>query len=114
MPGIAQFIRRQLLFLRKTYLREPRFRFFRRVWRILAFLRFGLLMMNVPLPMYSMYSRGVRLVTGLVNARAVLPTALDLVANGALHPEDVTDDVVAWDEAADALMSKPQKLVFRR
>jgi hypothetical protein len=36
-----------------TYLREPRFRFFKRVWRIFAFLRFGLLMMKVPLPMYS-------------------------------------------------------------
>jgi hypothetical protein len=36
-----------------AYLREPRFRFFKRVWRIFAFLRLGLLMMNVPLPMYS-------------------------------------------------------------
>jgi hypothetical protein len=54
MPGIARFIRETLFYLEEiTYLREPRLRFFKRVWRIFAFLRFGLLIMNVPLPMYS-------------------------------------------------------------
>ena len=37
----------------RGYLREPRLGFFRAVWRIFDFLRFGLLMMKVPLPMYS-------------------------------------------------------------
>ncbi len=53
MPAIARFIRRAPTFFYDDYLREPRFRFFRRVWRIFVFLRFGLLMMKVPLPMYS-------------------------------------------------------------
>jgi alcohol dehydrogenase len=69
---------------------------------------------DVPLPMLSMYTRGVRLVTGRVNARAVLPTVLDLVVTGALQPEGVTDAVVAWSDAADALVAEPQKLVFQR
>jgi hypothetical protein len=54
MPAGARFIRRPLFYFGGiTYLREPRFRFFKRVWRIFAFLRLGLLMMKVPLPMYS-------------------------------------------------------------
>jgi threonine dehydrogenase-like Zn-dependent dehydrogenase len=68
----------------------------------------------VPVPMFSMYTHGVRLVTGRVNARAVLPEALDLIVEGSFHPETVTDAVVAWHDAADALMGEPQKLVFRR
>lgn len=35
------------------YLREPRLTFFRRVCRNLAGFRFGLVMIKVPLPMYS-------------------------------------------------------------
>ena len=37
----------------RAYLRMPRRRFFTRLWRSLRSLRFGLLMMNVPLPIYS-------------------------------------------------------------
>jgi threonine dehydrogenase-like Zn-dependent dehydrogenase len=69
---------------------------------------------DVPLPMFAMYTRGVRLVTGRVNARAVMPQALDLIVQGALHPELVTDAVVGWSDAAEALMAEPQKLVFER
>jgi threonine dehydrogenase-like Zn-dependent dehydrogenase len=68
----------------------------------------------VPLPMLSMYRRGVRLVTGRVNARAVLPKALNLIVEGAFHPESVTDAIVAWDDAPDALVAEPQKLVIQR
>lgn len=38
---------------RKRYLRMPRRRFLTRLWRSLRSLRFGLLMINVPLPIYS-------------------------------------------------------------
>lgn len=69
---------------------------------------------DVPVPMFSMYTSGVRLVTGRVNARAVLPEALDLVLKGALQPESVTDAVVPWRDAADALVAHPQKLVIHR
>ena len=68
----------------------------------------------VPLPMFSMYTGGVRLVTGLVNARSVMPRALELIQRGTFAPETVTDAVVGWDAAADALVAAPQKLVFQR
>jgi threonine dehydrogenase-like Zn-dependent dehydrogenase len=68
----------------------------------------------VPVPMFAMYTRGVRLVTGRVNARAVMPKALELIVNGALQPESVTDAVVAWRDAADALVAEPRKLVIQR
>jgi alcohol dehydrogenase len=69
---------------------------------------------ELPVPMLSMYSRGVHLVTGRVNARAVLPQALDLIAKGALAPETITDAVVPWQDAAGALTGEPRKLVIRR
>ena len=69
---------------------------------------------DLPLPMLSMYTHGVHLVTGRVNARPLLPKALDLVVQGAFHPETITDAVVPWPDAADALTAKPQKLVICR
>ena len=69
---------------------------------------------DVPIPLFSMYTRGVRLVTGRVNARAVLPAALDLIVTGALEPAPVTDAVVPWADAAEGLLDQPRKLVIRR
>jgi threonine dehydrogenase-like Zn-dependent dehydrogenase len=67
---------------------------------------------DVPVPRFSMYTLGAPLVTGRVNARAVMPHALGLVAPGAFTPEVITDAVVSW--AADALTAAPEKLVIRR
>jgi hypothetical protein len=64
--------------------------------------------------MVSMYTRGVRLVTGRVNARAVMPEALALVCQGAFDPAVVTDAVVEWSDAAEALTAAPGKLVIHR
>jgi len=69
---------------------------------------------DVPLPLLGMYTRGVRFVTGRVNSRAVLPSVLDLVATGRLHPEAVTSSVVAWDDAPAALASPSIKPIFVR
>jgi alcohol dehydrogenase len=69
---------------------------------------------DVPLPMFSMYTHGVRLVTGRVNARAIMPKALDLIVDGAFQPETVTDAVVGWSDAAAALVAEPRKLVIQR
>ena len=69
---------------------------------------------DVPIPMFSMYTHGVRLVTGRVNARAVMPKPLDLIVNGTFQPEAVTDAIVGWRDAPDALMARPQKLVIQR
>lgn len=64
--------------------------------------------------MLEMYTRGVKLVTGRVNARAAIPPALDLVSGGLLEPGTVTDSVVSWDDAAEALVDRPWKVVIQR
>jgi threonine dehydrogenase-like Zn-dependent dehydrogenase len=69
---------------------------------------------DVALPMLEMYTRGVRLVTGRVNARAAIPPALDLVARGRFEPAEVTDAVVDWDDAIAALIDGRRKVVLHR
>ncbi|HEY2640272.1 MAG TPA: hypothetical protein VGI66_10375 [Streptosporangiaceae bacterium] len=61
-----------------------------------------------------MYTRGVSLVTGRVNARAVIPAVLDLVTSGSLRPAEVTDVVAGWDDAIAALTDGPNKVVLHR
>ena len=68
----------------------------------------------VPIPLFRMYTRGVRLVTGRVNARVAMPKVLDLIMTNGLRPELVTDAVVPWGDAADALVAEPRKLVIHR
>src|SRR5205823_3033091 len=59
---------------------------------------------EVPIPLFLMYTFGVHLVTGRVNARMVIPKALELILDGSFRPQDVTDAVVPWNEVADALV----------
>jgi threonine dehydrogenase-like Zn-dependent dehydrogenase len=66
------------------------------------------------LPMLEMYTRGVTFRTGRVNARAVIPRVLDLVASGRLHPELVTSATVQWDDAPTALANLEAKTVIVR
>ncbi len=69
---------------------------------------------EVPLPMLEMYTRGIRLHTGRVNARAAIPEVLALVVAGRLHPERVTAAVVAWNDATTALVGLDAKVVLVR
>jgi threonine dehydrogenase-like Zn-dependent dehydrogenase len=69
---------------------------------------------EVPLPMLEMYTRGIRLHTGRVNARAAIPEVLALVVSGRLHPELVTAAEVAWDDATTALVGLDAKVVLVR
>jgi alcohol dehydrogenase len=69
---------------------------------------------EVPVPMLEMYTRGLRLHTGRVNARAAIPDVLGLVVSGRLHPEQVTAAVVGWDEAPTALVGLDAKVVLVR
>lgn len=68
---------------------------------------------TVEMPLLSMYTRGVRFVTGRVNARAVIPEILDVIAGGCdLSP--AVDRVVAWDDAPSAWPAMTGKTVFAR
>ncbi len=67
----------------------------------------------VEMPLLPMYTRGVRFVTGRVNARAVIPEVAELVTAGCdLTP--VVDRVVPWGDAADAWPAMTGKTVFTR
>jgi threonine dehydrogenase-like Zn-dependent dehydrogenase len=68
---------------------------------------------TVEIPLLSMYTRGVRLVTGRVSARAVIPHVLELLADG-LDLAPAVDRVVAWDDAPSAWPAMTGKTVFCR
>jgi threonine dehydrogenase-like Zn-dependent dehydrogenase len=67
----------------------------------------------VEMPLLSMYTRGLRFVTGRVNARAVIPEILELITARC----DLTvavDRVVDWDDAPQAWPAMTGKTVFTR
>jgi threonine dehydrogenase-like Zn-dependent dehydrogenase len=67
----------------------------------------------VEMPLLPMYTRGVRFVTGRVNARSVIPDVIELLsATSDLSP--VVDRVVPWDEAPSAWPAMTGKTVFTR
>lgn len=67
----------------------------------------------VEMPLLQMYTRGVRFVTGRVNARAVIPEVVELVEAGCdLTP--AVDRAVPWDAAADVWPTMTGKTVFAR
>ncbi len=68
---------------------------------------------GVELPLLPMYTRGVRFVTGRVNARAVIPDILELLtASCDLSP--AVDRVASWDEAPSVWPTMTGKTVFTR
>jgi threonine dehydrogenase-like Zn-dependent dehydrogenase len=68
---------------------------------------------KVEMPLLSMYTRGVRFVTGRVNARAAIPPVLELLAGGCdLSP--AVDRVVAWEDAPSEWPTMTGKTVFTR
>ncbi len=74
----------------------------------------GIYWNDVAVPLLEMYTSGVVFVTGRVNDRATIPHVLELVTRGLLHPEAVTDRIVDWDDAAEALAHHRTKTVVRR
>jgi threonine dehydrogenase-like Zn-dependent dehydrogenase len=67
----------------------------------------------VEMPLLSMYTRGLRFVTGRVNARAVIPEILDLIAARCdLAP--AVDRVIAWGDAPQAWPAMTGKTVYVR
>ncbi|MGA3253098.1 MAG: alcohol dehydrogenase catalytic domain-containing protein [Mycobacterium sp.] len=68
---------------------------------------------TVEVPLLSMYTRGVRLVTGRVNARVVIPQVLDLLADG-LDLSPAVDRVVPWEDAPSVWPTMTGKTVFTR
>jgi alcohol dehydrogenase len=69
---------------------------------------------ETPVPLFEMYFNGLTFRTGRVNSRAVLPDVLSLIADGRLDPAAVTSRVVSFDDAPEALVDPPTKLVLER
>lgn len=67
---------------------------------------------SVQLPLLAMYTRGVRFVTGRVNATAVLPEVMELLAKQPLSP--VVERVVEWRDAPSQWPSMTGKTLFTR
>ncbi len=68
---------------------------------------------TVEMPLLPMYTRGVRFVTGRVNARAVIPQVVELLEAGCdLAP--AVDRVVPWEAAPDVWPTMTGKTVFTR
>jgi threonine dehydrogenase-like Zn-dependent dehydrogenase len=68
---------------------------------------------KVEMPLLPMYTRGVRFVTGRVNARAAIPAVLELLAGGCdLSP--AVDRVVSWEDAPSVWPTMTGKTVFTR
>ncbi|HZP44587.1 MAG TPA: alcohol dehydrogenase catalytic domain-containing protein [Candidatus Binataceae bacterium] len=67
-----------------------------------------------PMPLFDMYITGMTFVTGRGHARTVLPELLELASTGRITPEKITNKVVPWDDAVDALSDPPDKLVLAR
>jgi threonine dehydrogenase-like Zn-dependent dehydrogenase len=68
---------------------------------------------NVEMPLLPMYTRGVRFVTGRVNARAVIPEVLELLSG----PRDLApavDRIVPFHDAPDVWPAMTGKTVFTR
>ena len=67
----------------------------------------------VRFPLLSMYVQATTFVTGRIHARRDAPALLGLLASGEFDPTPVTTKVVAFDDAADALIARDYtKLVF--
>ena len=69
---------------------------------------------ETPVPLLEMYTSGVHFHTGRAQARPHIPAILELVAEGRLHPDLVTSNVVAWDDAAEAVQVRERKLIIER
>lgn len=69
---------------------------------------------STPVPLLEMYTKGVHVSTGRVHARPAMDPLLALVREGSLHPERVTAETAAWDDAAEALAGHSGKLVVSR
>lgn len=67
-----------------------------------------------PLPLLDMYGKGVQFHTGRANALADMPQVLELIRSGRLDPGRISTEIVAWNDAADALAEPSMKPVFVR
>lgn len=69
---------------------------------------------DISVPMFAMYTKGVRLIVGRANVRAALPEVLAHIANESLPIERVVTARASWGDAAEAWLAPATKLVIER
>ena len=69
---------------------------------------------TTPLPLLEMFTDGVTFITARASSRPIIPDILEAVAGGRIHPERITSAIVPCDDAIDALLEVPTKLVMER
>jgi threonine dehydrogenase-like Zn-dependent dehydrogenase len=67
-----------------------------------------------PMPLFGMYTKGIRFHTGRAHARPAMEPILELVRSGGFKPELVTGETAGWDDAAEAFAGHRSKLVISR
>jgi threonine dehydrogenase-like Zn-dependent dehydrogenase len=67
---------------------------------------------SVPMPLRSLYARGIEFHTGRVHARAELPALLQHCAHGRFDASVVTSRVVNFSDAADGMLDPSPKVVL--
>jgi threonine dehydrogenase-like Zn-dependent dehydrogenase len=67
---------------------------------------------TTPVPLLEMYDRAVTFITGSPQARETIPEVLEAIASEKIRPEQITDAVVSFDDAIDALQEQHTKLVM--
>jgi threonine dehydrogenase-like Zn-dependent dehydrogenase len=68
----------------------------------------------VPMPLGRLYTLGIDFRIGRAHSAALLAEVVDLVADGRLHPEQVTTSVIDWEDAPDRFTDDTVKLVVSR
>lgn len=66
------------------------------------------------LPLFELTLKSITFKTGLIQARPGMPQVLNLIQSGQLDPHPVTDQVLSWTDATDALGDVNEKLIFVR
>ncbi len=69
---------------------------------------------TTPMPLLSMYTRGITIHTSRADSYRYLPNVLNLVGDGLLNPLSVPTTIRDWDEAAEAWLEPAVKLVITR
>jgi threonine dehydrogenase-like Zn-dependent dehydrogenase len=69
---------------------------------------------TTPMPLFEMFTKGIRFHTGRAHARPSMEPLLELIRSGAFKPELITAETARWDDAPDAIAGHRSKLVISR
>jgi threonine dehydrogenase-like Zn-dependent dehydrogenase len=67
-----------------------------------------------PLPLFKLYTRGIRFLTGRAHSAALLPEVLALIGEGRLDPGAVPRTLISWNDAPAHYLDDAIKLIVAR